>query len=100
MRLSTALLAAGLGLSGCTDLTPIQRDVTDLRGQLDHITSELRAVRASTDAATQSSRQAAQAATAASDTANRALAMAKSDQSAIDATNAKLDRMFRHHLSK
>jgi outer membrane murein-binding lipoprotein Lpp len=100
MGRTIALLAAGLGLAGCTDLTPIQRDLMDLHGQLDHLATEVRSVRASADSAMQSAQQARQAASAATDAANRALAMARADQTAIDATNEKLDRMFRHHLSK
>jgi outer membrane murein-binding lipoprotein Lpp len=100
MRWTIALLAAGLGLAGCTDLTPIQRDLMDLHGQLDRLATEVKSVRASADTAIQSAQQAQRAASAASDTANRALAMARSTQTAIDATNEKLDRMFRRHLSK
>ncbi len=57
-------------------------------------------MKSSVDSASQSANQAQQAAQRASGTANQALALAQANQKAIDATNEKLDRMFRRHLSK
>ena len=45
-------------------------------------------------------RDAESAARRAASKADQALALAQASQKAIDATNEKIDRMFRRHLSK
>ena len=57
--------------------------------------AENAAAKASTDASSASS-----AAAAAQSTANQALAAAQAAQSGVDATNEKIDRMFKKSVSK
>jgi outer membrane murein-binding lipoprotein Lpp len=102
-----AAVATFLGLTGCTDLKPLQAQVDQLKTQVSGIQAEVSAARASADAAARaataaqgSADQAAQAANSARSTANQALAAASSAQSSIDATNEKIDRMFKKSVSK
>jgi outer membrane murein-binding lipoprotein Lpp len=101
-----AAAAAVVGLAGCTDLKPLQAEVDALKTQVGTLQSNLAAhiadksdanaaAKASSDAASASS-----AAAAAQSTANQALAAAQAAQSGVDATNEKIDRMFKKSVSK
>lgn len=103
MRLRVALAGIaviGSILSGCADLTPIQSQLKDLSGQVARLSSEQAAMRATLDNTARSAREAEEAAKRASSKADQALALAQSNKNSIDATNEKIDRMFRRHLSK
>jgi murein lipoprotein len=93
--LSVAVLAAGL--AGCTDLKPLQAKVDDLSNQVARLTSDLASARQEASSATQA---ATQTANAAQSTANQALSAAQGAQGCCDATNEKIDRMFRKGLEK
>lgn len=104
MKLRVALLgfagAAALVLSGCTDLTPIQNQIKDLSNQVNHLSSEQASMRSTLEGTTRAARDAEQAANRAAAKADQALSLAQKNQASIDATNEKIDRMFRRHLSK
>jgi len=87
-------------LAACTDLTPIQNDLKDLHSQVNRLSAEQGALKISSNNAVQSAKGASDAAHAAASKADQALALAQADQRSIDATNEKIDRMFRRHLSK
>jgi uncharacterized protein (DUF3084 family) len=90
-RVAVAGLAAGI--CGCADYSGIEKDLHDMRTQLSQVSTDVSAMRSSLDSATEETRQAAQKAAAATSTANQALTMAQSDQSAIEHLNEKLDSL-------
>ena len=103
-----AAAAAVVALAGCVDLKPLQAQV-DTSQVTDQaaIQTELAANKAEDDrtaaAAAKASADAAaagSAAAAAQSTANQALAAAQAAQSGVDATNEKIDRMFKKSVSK
>lgn len=103
MRLSvglTAAVAAAGAVAGCTDMTPLQNDVNGLKSQVASLQGEVASVRTSADQAAQQAASAKAAADQATSTAQKALALANQAQKEIDATNERLNRMFRHHLQK
>jgi outer membrane murein-binding lipoprotein Lpp len=89
-----------MGLSGCTDLTPIQNQVKDLSSQVSRLSSDQAAMRSTLESTGKSARDAESAASRAGSKADQALALAQANQGAISATNEKIERMFRRHLSK
>lgn len=102
MSLRTPLLIVLLvsTLAGCTDLTPIQNDLKDLHSQVSRLSAEQASMKATLDTTAQSAKDAAYAARTASSKSEQALALAQANQKSIEATNEKIDRMFRRHLSK
>jgi len=102
-----AAAAAVVALAGCVDLKPLQAQVDGLKSNQAAIQTELAANKAEDDrtaaAAAKASADAAAAASAAAaaqSTANQALAAAQAAQSGVDATNEKIDRMFKKSVSK
>jgi hypothetical protein len=101
-----AAAAVVVGLAGCTDLKPIQAEVDTLKSQVATLQSGLAAhVADKTDAnaaakADADAMAAAKAAAAAQSTANQALSAAQAAQAGVDATNEKIDRMFKKSVSK
>jgi len=107
LAIKIAALAAVAALTGCTDLKPLQAQVDDLKSQVSKLSSDVAANKTSTDAAARAAATAGQSATqanttagAAQNTANQALAAAKAAQAGVDATNEKIDRMFKRSVSK
>ena len=104
-----AAAAAVVALAGCVDLKPLQAQVDTLKSQTAALQTDLAANKAEDDKtmATADPRPtrgahpaAASAAAAAQSTANQALAAAQASQSGVDATNEKIDRMFKKSVSK
>ena len=102
-----AAAAAVFALAGCTDLKPLQADIDSLKQQVTKLQSDVAAAKTSADNAAQSAQaaqtaanQASQAASGAQSTANQALSAAQAAQSSIDATNEKINRMFKKSVSK
>src|ERR1022692_4598881 len=98
---------AVVALAGCTDLKPMQGDIDGLKQQVSKLQTEVDASKASADsaaraasAAQSAANQAAQAGSGAQSTANQALSAAQAAQSSVDATNEKIDRMFKKSVSK
>jgi hypothetical protein len=98
--LKVAALAVVAGLVGCTDIKPLQAEVADLKSQVGKLQSDVSAAKQSADQANSAAQAANQAASGAQSTANQALAASQASQSCCDATNEKIDRMFRRSVSK
>ena len=106
-----AAVGAVFALAGCQDLKPIQADIATLKTQVGALQSDMAAHKADNtrneQAATAAANKAAsdaaaasQAAAAAQSTANQALSAAQAAQAGVDATNEKIDRMFKRSVSK
>jgi hypothetical protein len=108
-----AAVGAVFALVGCQDLKPIQADIAALKTQVGTLQSDVAAHRADkTDAnaaaaaaaaakkADTDAMAAAQAANGAQSTANQAMTTAQAAQASVDATNEKIDRMFKRSVSK
>ena len=95
-----ALISAALLAAGCTDLKPLQAQIDDLKTQVSRNSADIAATKASADSAAADARSASQSASAAQSASNQALAAAQASQSCCDATNEKMDRMFRRSVSK
>jgi copper homeostasis protein CutC len=90
--LRLAALAGGIAiLSGCAGVTA---------EQLDAVRSTAQAAQMAANNAQNSADQAKQAAASAQSTANEALKTAQDAQAAVDATNQRLDRMFKQSQQK
>jgi hypothetical protein len=98
--LKVAAVAVVIGLVGCTDLKPLQAEVADLKSQVGKLQSDVASAKQSADQANSAAQSASQAASGAQSTANQALAASQASQSCCDATNEKIDRMFRRSVSK
>ncbi len=93
--------------AGCVDLKPLQAEVDTLKTQVaklqgDHASmmSAANANAAAADGAARAAAAAQQAASAAGAKADQALAAATTSQQCCDATNEKIDRMFKRSMSK
>jgi outer membrane murein-binding lipoprotein Lpp len=95
-----AIIAAATLAAGCTDLKPMQAQIDDLKTQVSRINSDTATLKASTDSTAAAARSASQSAAAAESAANQALAAAQASQACCDATNEKVDRMFKRSVSK
>jgi outer membrane murein-binding lipoprotein Lpp len=95
-----AAVAAVAALAGCTDLKPLQAQVDSLKSEVSSLQSQVAAAKSAADSANSAASSASQAASSAQSTANQALAAAQASQSCCDATNEKIDRMFRRSISK
>jgi phage-related minor tail protein len=98
--LKVAAVAAFTMLAGCQDLKPLQADVDNLKQQVSRLQADLSAAKSSADAANAAAQSASSTASGAQSAANQALAAAQASQSCCDATNEKIDRMFRRSISK
>lgn len=94
------IVAVALFTTGCTDLKPMQAQIDDLKTQVARVSADTTALKSASDSAAADARSANQSAAAAQSTANQALAAAQASQSCCDATNEKMDRMFRRSVSK
>jgi hypothetical protein len=97
---AAAAVAVMVGLAGCTDLKPIQAQIDDLKSQVAKNANDASAAKSAADSANSAAASAGQAASGAQSTANQALAAAHASQSCCDATNEKIDRMFKRSVSK
>ena len=97
---AAAAVIAVVGLAACTDLKPIQAQIDDLKAQLAKTQGDISAAKSGSDQANAAAQSASQAASGAQSTANQALAAAHASQSCCDATNEKIDRMFKRSVSK
>src|SRR4051812_47568908 len=87
-------------LQACTDLKPLQADIDGLKSQVASLQTAVAGAKQSADSAASTAQGAAQAASAAQSAANQAAAAAQSSQSCCDATNEKVDRMFKRSVAK
>jgi hypothetical protein len=96
----SAAAACLLAFAGCQDLKPLQAQIDDLKSQISKVSGD--AAKASSAAASASSAAAAAQSTAsgAQSTANQALSLGQANQTAIEAINEKIDRVFKKSVSK
>ena len=99
-RCESGCCGSVVGLAGCPDLKPLQAQVEDLKAQVSKVQSDLSSAKSAADSANSAAQSASQAASGAQSTANQALAAAQASQTCCDATNEKIDRMFRRSVSK
>jgi hypothetical protein len=106
-----AAVGAVFALAGCQDLKPLQADIASLKSQVGSVQSDLAAHKTAGDKAdadnaatakkaASDAAAASQAASGAQSTANQALSAAQAAQAGVDATNEKIDRMFKRSVSK
>jgi murein lipoprotein len=99
--ISTALKAgiAAMALvasSGCVS----QKAVDEIKATADKAVQDAAAAKAAADSAASSAQSARSAADSAQSAANQALQAAQASQACCDATNEKIDRMFKKSQSK
>ena len=97
---AAAAVAMVVGIAACTDIKPLQADIADLKSQVSKLQGDVAAAKSASDQANGAAASASQAANGAQSTANQALAAAHASQSCCDATNEKIDRMFKRSVSK
>jgi len=100
MLVKFAAVAAVATLAGCTDLKPLQAQIDTLKTEVSGLQSQVAAAKSAADSASSAASSASSAASGAQSAANQALAAAQASQSCCDATNEKIDRMFRRSISK
>jgi cell division protein ZapA (FtsZ GTPase activity inhibitor) len=99
LKAATAV-AVVVGLAACTDLKPLEAKVADLQSQVSKLQGDVSGAKSAADQANSAAQSAGQAASGAQSTANQALAASHASQSCCDATNEKIDRMFKRSVSK
>ena len=86
--------------AGCTDLKPTQAQLDDLKSQVTKLSAQTASVERQANSAADAARAASSSAQHAKSTADTANSTATRNQQAIEAINEKIDRMFKHKLSK
>ena len=86
--------------AGCTDLKPMQAQIDDQKTQVSKIASMQDGMKAGADSAARSAQAAQTAAQQAQSKADAAASAAQASQQCCDATNEKMDRMFKKSVSK
>ncbi len=95
MKVGAAALLLVSG-AGCVS----QKSVDEARAVADRAVQDAAAAKSAADAANNNANAAKSAAAAAQSTANQALQAAQASQACCDATNEKIDRMFKKSVSK
>ncbi|TFG85744.1 MAG: hypothetical protein E4H19_07905 [Chromatiales bacterium] len=101
MNMRTALQGGALALAmlisaGCASTSKLD----ELSARMDRVASDAAAAKSAADAAGAAASEAKQTASGAQSTANQALNAANQSQSCCDATNEKIDRMFKRSQAK
>ena len=97
---AAAAVAVVVGLAACTDLKPLEAKVADLQSQVSKLQGDVSGAKSAADQANSAAQSAGQAASGAQSTANQPPAASHASQSCCDATNEKIDRMFKRSVSK
>ncbi len=84
--------------AGCTG--NLQREHEALAAKVDQMAKDLASAKSNADAASAAANDASKRATSAQSTANQALNAANQSQACCDATNEKIDRMFKRSQAK
>jgi murein lipoprotein len=95
LKAGVAALAVMMA-SGCASTTKIE----ELSAKVDQLAKDVAAAKSAADAASAASADAGQKASSAQSTANQALNAANQSQACCDATNEKIDRMFKRSQAK
>ncbi|MET0984065.1 MAG: Lpp/OprI family alanine-zipper lipoprotein [Steroidobacteraceae bacterium] len=97
MTLKAGVVALALvAASGCVS----QKSVDDAKATADKAVQDAAAAKQAADAAASAAASAKSSADSAQSAANQALQAAQASQSCCDATNEKIDRMFKKSVSK
>jgi hypothetical protein len=91
---------AALAVMMATGCTGMQKEHEALVARVDQLAKDVAAAKSAADAASASSSEASQKASSAQSTANQALNAANQSQACCDATNEKIDRMFKRSQAK
>jgi cell division septum initiation protein DivIVA len=97
IKVGVASLAVALA-TGCTG--NLQKEHDALKARVDQLAKDVAAAKSTADAASASASEAKQVASGAQSAANQALNAANQAQSCCDATNEKIDRMFKRSQAK
>lgn len=97
---TVATVVVAVLTTACTDLKPLQLQVDELKTQVSRLDASVSGMKSATDAAATEAGKAGQAAASAQTAANQALAASQTSQTCCDATNEKIDRMFKRSVSK
>jgi hypothetical protein len=97
IKAGVAALAVMLA-SGCT--SGMKKEHEALTARVDQLAKDVASAKSAADAASASSSEASQKASSAQSTANQALNAANQSQACCDATNEKIDRMFKRSQAK
>jgi len=105
MKLATTLKVSAAAVclvvfAGCTDLKPIQAQIDDLKSQVSKLQADTAKASSQAAAAQAAASAASSAAAGAQSTANQALSLGQANQTAIEAINEKIDRIFKKSVSK
>ena len=84
--------------SGCTG--NLEKEQAALSAKVDQLSKDVASAKSAADAASAASADAGQKASSAQSTANQALNAANQGQACCDATNEKIDRMFKRSQAK
>jgi hypothetical protein len=93
---ATAAALVLISAAGCATT----KDVQEARAAADKAAQQATAAQSSADSAARSAAAAKSAADSAQSTANQALQAAQAAQAGVDATNEKIDRVFKKSVSK
>ena len=97
MKAGVAALAVMMA-AGCTG--NLQKEQEALAAKVDQLSRDVAAAKSTADAANAAASDASQKAAGAQSTANQALNAANQSQACCDATNEKMDRMFKRSQAK
>lgn len=99
--LKVGAIALGLAMAaGCTDLKPLQAQIDDLKSQISKVGSDQAGMKSAVDSASRSAAAAQTAAQQAQSKADSAAAAGQANAQCCEATNEKIDRMFKKSMSK
>ena len=97
LKAGVAALAVMLA-TGCT--ANLQKEHDALAARVDQVAKDVASAKSAADAASATASEASQKAASAQSTANQALNAANQSQACCDATNEKIDRMFKRSQAK
>ena len=97
MKAGVAALAIVLA-TGCTG--KVEKEQAALSTRVDQLAKDVASAKSAADAASATASEAGQKASSAQSTANQALNAANQSQACCDATNEKIDRMFKRSQAK
>jgi outer membrane murein-binding lipoprotein Lpp len=97
MKAGVAALAVMLA-TGCTG--DLKKEQAALSARVDQVAKDVASAKSAADAASATASEAGQKASSAQSTANQALNAANQSQACCDATNEKIDRMFKRSQAK
>ena len=98
--LKATIAMGAVDLAGSVDLKPLQADAADLKSQEGKLQSDVAVPGNSADEADSMAHASGKSADDAQKTTNQAVAGAQAAQSAVEASNEDIDRMFKRSVSK